>query len=86
VPTPQRRECRRADGLPAINSAIFDSYRRLPMPTIGLVDACALGDGAELAFACDFRVGALFVWTTTAESILTKIRRGRVALSQTVSQ
>ena len=54
--TAQRRECRRADGLPAINSAIFDSYRRLPMPTIGLVDACALGDGAELAFACDFRV------------------------------
>ncbi|HZW43467.1 MAG TPA: IS630 family transposase [Dermatophilaceae bacterium] len=27
-----------------------------------------------------------FVWTATAESILTKVRRGRVALSQTVSQ
>ena len=27
-----------------------------------------------------------FVWTATTESILTKVRRGRVALSQTVSQ
>jgi len=27
-----------------------------------------------------------FVWTATAESILTKVRRGRVALNQTVSQ
>jgi transposase len=27
-----------------------------------------------------------FVWTATAESILTKVRRGRVALDQTVSQ
>ena len=27
-----------------------------------------------------------FVWTATAESILTKVRRGRVALAQAVSQ
>ena len=27
-----------------------------------------------------------FVWTATAESILTKVRRGRVALNQAVSQ
>ena len=27
-----------------------------------------------------------FVWTATAETILTKVRRGRVALNQTVSQ
>jgi len=26
------------------------------------------------------------VWTATAESILTEVRRGRVALNQTVSQ
>jgi hypothetical protein len=26
------------------------------------------------------------VWTATAETILTKVRRGRVALDQTVSQ
>jgi hypothetical protein len=26
-----------------------------------------------------------FVWTATAESILTKVRRGRVSLDQTVS-
>ncbi|PWU43612.1 IS630 family transposase, partial [Micromonospora globispora] len=27
-----------------------------------------------------------FVWTATAESILAKVRRGRVALQQTASQ
>jgi len=27
-----------------------------------------------------------FIWTATTESILTKVRRGRVALNQTVSQ
>ncbi|MBM0260089.1 IS630 family transposase, partial [Micromonospora sp. 4G55] len=27
-----------------------------------------------------------FVWTATAESILTKVRRGRVALQQVASQ
>jgi hypothetical protein len=27
-----------------------------------------------------------FIWTATAESILTKVRRGRVALDQAVSQ
>jgi hypothetical protein len=27
-----------------------------------------------------------FVWTATAESILTKVRRGRVALNQAISQ
>lgn len=27
-----------------------------------------------------------FVWTATAESILAKVRRGRVALNQNVSQ
>lgn len=53
----QLRDRRRDDALAGINSKVFTRIHELPMPVIALVDGYALGGGAELAFAADFRIG-----------------------------
>jgi enoyl-CoA hydratase len=45
------------DALAGSGASLFDRIAALPMPVIAAVDGFALGSGAELAYAADFRIG-----------------------------
>lgn len=57
----QLRERRREDALLGVNSQIFDRIHKLPMPVIAAIDGYALGGGAELSYAADFRIGTPYI-------------------------
>lgn len=51
------RERTSVDALKGINTMLMRRIAELPMPVIAAIDGHALGAGAELAYAADFRIG-----------------------------
>lgn len=47
-----------SDALRGINSGLFQRIAELPLPTVAAVNGPAIGGGAELAYAFDFRIAA----------------------------
>lgn len=64
------RDRRSADALQGINSGLFSRIARLPMPVIAALDGWALGGGAELAYAADFRIASSTVRLGNPETAL----------------
>ncbi|GFZ77111.1 hypothetical protein GCM10011359_01500 [Nesterenkonia alkaliphila] len=77
----QLRQRRRADALRGINSGAFDRLAKLPMPVIAAIDGYALGGGAELAWAADFRVATTRVKVGQPETGLGDHPRRRRAVA-----
>ena len=52
------RERRGPDALAGVNSGLFVRIAALPMPVVAVIEGWALGGGAELAYAADFRIAS----------------------------